>query len=325
MRQLGVHEAVAELWPRPRQAASAAATPAERALMDVLVPALSAAPPVEQAASSGVLELGERAARAGFALELWRVTATPAPGTSVTVSGDAHAAGSPWFWVLREHAAARRGAGTYVFRAGQAGRDEPGRGPALVMQAPHAYFERGTGALAAAIMFATDASDPAPVALMTNSMHRYQQASGERRKRARNPADVCHNAAHLFQHVTMAMVDAGAAVLVQLHGFAVPASRFGPGTAPDIIVSAGRRQGSSPGSTAVARALARAFGAAAVRRYPEEIRALGGTTNVQARALLQRAGAGFVHLELSASMRRRLLGNACERAAFARALGAWRL
>lgn len=310
VRRLDLDEALAVLWPRPGQGASAPATSAERALVDALVAAQRAAPPAEDAATSGAQALADRAARAGFVLERWRVSAGPG------ATGGPHAAGAPWFWVLREHDAPRRGAGTYVFRAGPAG----GAGPALVVQAPHAYFERGTGALAAAIMFEADAR--APAALMTNSLHRYRQASGERRRRADNPADVCHNPAPLFQHATMAMVDAGAVVVVQIHGFAATATRFGPGPAPGIVVSAGRRDSSSAVSTAVARALSGVFGAAAVRRYPEEIRVLGGTTNVQARALRRRAGAAFVHLELSPSMRRRLLADARDRAAFARALGA---
>lgn len=297
----------------------APATPAERAGVLALVQVLRASPPASLAHVDAGKAWAERADGAGFALELWCVDAgTPRAGEAA----DAPPAAG-WFWVLRERGAERRGHGTYVFRAGP---DQGARhhGAAIIVQAPHAYFERGTGALAAAVMFAAPDAGQAPDVLMTDSLHRYQQPSGARAKQTRNPADVCHEPTHLFQDVTVALADGGPGAFVQIHGFAVP----GDGTArgsqrtsyPDIIVSAGRRRGSTIHSAAVADAWAQLFGARAVRRYPEEIAVLGGTTNVQARLLATRADAAFVHAELSSSMRARLLADADERAAWARAL-----
>jgi predicted nucleic acid-binding protein len=134
---------------------------------------------------------------------------------------------------------------------------------------------------------------------------------------------VCHEPTHLFQEVTAALAD-GPSAFVQIHGFAVPGDNTAHGRRrtdhPEIIVSAGRAHGSTLHSTAVADAWAQIFGAPAVRRYPEEIDVLGGTTNVQARLLHARADAAFVHVELSSTMRARLLASDEERAAWARAL-----
>jgi hypothetical protein len=306
---------VTALWPRPRRTALAPATPAERASVLALVEVLRASPPPSRAQDAGTA-WAEQAARAGFALELWRVEASSAAGLADALPG------AGWFWVLRERGDVR-GHGTYVFRAGP---DQGARhhGAAIIVQAPHAYFERGTGALAATLLFAAADPGQGPDVLMTDSLHRYQQASGARSKQARNPADVCHEPTHLFQDVTAALADGGPRAFVQIHGFAVP----GDGTAhgwrrtdhPDIIVSAGHSRGSTIHSTAVADAWARLFGASVVRRYPEEIGVLGGTTNVQARLLRTRAQAAFVHVELSSTMRARLVASDEERAAWARAL-----
>ena len=43
-----------------------------------------------------------------------------------------------------------------------------------------------------------------------------------------------------------------------------------------------------------------------MRRFPEDTHALGATTNVQGRLLRAIPGAEFVHLELSAELRRSL-------------------
>jgi hypothetical protein len=317
-RTLTLGEAVEALWPRPQRIAMAPATPAERAGVLALTLALRGSPPSQGQGDAG-REWAERASGAGFALELWCVDG----GAPCGVDAADPSLDAGWFWVLRERGAERRGHGTYVFRASPA-RGASLHGPAIIVQAPHAYFEHGTGALAAAVMFAAADAGQAPDALMTDSLHRYQQASGARARQIRNPADVCHEPTHLFQDVTAALADGGPAVFVQIHGFAVPGDGTPHGSRrtnyPEIIVSAGRRQGSTIHSTAVADAWAQLLGAAAVRRYPEEIGVLGGSTNVQARLLATRAEAAFVHVELSSSMRARLLADAGERAAWTRAL-----
>lgn len=307
---------VAALWPRPQRIALAPATPGERASVVALAQVLRASPPASLAQADTGQAWAEQADTAGFALELWHVDAA----SSAADPADA-LPGAGWFWVLRERADVR-GHGTYVFRAGP---DQEARHQraTIIVQAPHAYFERGTGALATAVLLAAADDGRPPDVLMTDSLHRYQQASGGRSKQARNPADVCHEPTHLFQDVTAALADRPSA-FVQIHGFASPGDGTSRGQRridhPEIIVSAGDPRGSTIPSTAVADAWTRLFGAPAVRRYPEEIDDLGGTTNVQARLLRTRAEAAFVHVELSSTMRARLLASDEERTAWARAL-----
>ena len=72
-----------------------------------------------------------------------------------------------------------------------------------------------------------------------------------------------------------------------------------------MVVSAGDQHASSPRSAALAAALTKIFGAG-VRRFPEDTRVLGATTNVQMRALRDIRGAEFVHVEMSAETRKSL-------------------
>jgi hypothetical protein len=71
------------------------------------------------------------------------------------------------------------------------------------------------------------------------------------------------------------------------------------------VVSAGDRRGSTPTSTRIATELGRAFGPG-VRRFPEEVSALGATTNAQGRLLQARPASRFVHIELAAELRKEL-------------------
>jgi hypothetical protein len=134
-----------ELWPRPSPAFAPMAVD-ERAELGAIVAALARA-----AMTSGDLRaLAARARGIGFCLEIWRVRGRV-------------------FWVLREQPEQRRGAGAYVLRPGP-----PLEGaPEIVLQAPHAYFDRGTGNLAAAL-FLGEAGRGRARALFTNTAHRYK-------------------------------------------------------------------------------------------------------------------------------------------------------
>lgn len=317
-RRFARRDAIAALWPRSRGIGPAQPKPAERDALARLLPVLAKAPPIAFAHTPEAMALAGHAHAAGFALELWEVDAA-------------------WFWVLREHDDARRGAGAYVFRAQYRPETERSSAPLRILQAPHAYFDQRTGRIAAGMLFGADAGRVPVDVLMTNTVHRYQQTADRRQEEAHNPADVCHNPEHLFHHATT--IVAGAVpgrqvVLVQLHGFGEPSKDGDDGDdagderaglqerldGVDVIVSAGRVDGSSAHSTDVAQALARVLGAEAVRRYPEDIDGLGGTTNVQGRMLQKRENTAFLHLEMSAGLRKRLAKEPGRLAAFAEAV-----
>jgi hypothetical protein len=266
------------VWRAGANATFAPTTTAERAAVARLVPALLA--------GTGVDKLAPDAAAIGMRIERWTVD-------------DAD------YWVLIEHPEQRRGTGAYLFRVGATDDD---RGPAILLEAPHAEFDQGTGEIAGELFFHPPPGKR-PVALFLNTMHRYQIAPGRKQKRADSPADVAHNPDHMFTAATDAAAAAlGEVEVIQIHGFANSADESEDAALPAgtlMVVSAGDARGSSPLSGAIAAALKARFGDG-VRRFPEDSRALGATTNVQGRTLAARKGARFVHIESSADMRQAL-------------------
>lgn len=288
----------AELWPETRVSYVPMGAGARERLA-ALVAGLTAA-----ARSGGdVRALAARAREIGFRVEFWRVRGRV-------------------FWALLEARAQRRGAGAYLLRPGP----HLGGGPEIVLQAPHVYFDRGTGHIAAALFFGREGQGRAR-ALFTNTAYRYDGVldhasdaaapapapsgpAGEPARRA--PADVAHADDHAFQAATEAVVrELGHVVVIQLHGFAERPTR------PEIILSSGADE-VGPLLAELATGLAAVF--ERVLRYPEEHHELGGTTNVQGRMLALHPRAHFVHVELSARTRRRLGATPALLARFAHAV-----
>ena len=291
-RTLTVEEVERQVWRPGVQARFEPTTVAEREALARLVPAMARA--ARGAAAPDLPAWNDTAHDVGFRVEEWQV------------------AGGR-YWALVELPERRRGAGAYLFRV--AAGTPPAR--TLLLEAPHAYYDVGTGPLAAAIFF-----DPppgaAPAALFTNTIHRYQAADGTKLKRPDSPADVCHNPDHVFTTATTAFADAiGGVTVVQLHGFGSDDDSDLAGVA--AVVSAGDAATSSPRSAAVAAALAPMLGDG-VRRFPEEVDRLGATTNVQVRALRRVAGADLVHVEMSGDVRAGLRRDPARRGSFAAAL-----
>jgi hypothetical protein len=287
-------------WVPGKAATFAPTTVVERQAIAELVPELLAAataqPPPDLA------QLQPEAARAGMRLEIWEL-------------------GGEQFWALLEAPERRRGAGAYLFRASVSGDDDH---PAILLEAPHADHDIGTGEIAASLFFAPPPGGKRPRALFVNTIHRYQIEPGRRQKRADNPADAAHNPDHLFSAATEAAAAAlGDVEVFQIHGFAdvsddeADDAPLPPGT--EMVVSAGTKAGSSPLSTAIAAALKKAFGDG-VRRFPEESGALGATTNVQGRLLAGHPGASFVHIEIAAAQRKELRASPGKLAAFGKVL-----
>jgi hypothetical protein len=325
----------AELWPETRARYVPMSAP-ERERLAALVAGLTAA----ARAGGDVRALAARAPEIGFRVEFWRVRGRV-------------------FWVLLEAQEQRRGAGAYLLRPGPHLTAQP----EIVLQAPHVFFDRGTGHIATAMFFGWEGQGRAR-ALFVNTVYRYDgveeraasaPAAGPARDPAaapadaaggpasaaggpasapsgpasapsgpasapggpaapetHAPADVAHAADHAFQAATEAIVrELGQVVVIQLHGFAERPTR------PAIILSSGADE---PG--ALLPALATGLGAVfeRVRRYPEDIDELGGTSNVQGRLLARLPGAHFVHVELSARTRRRLVTTPALLARFALAM-----
>jgi hypothetical protein len=268
--------------------------PAEVAAITTLVPSLAAA------ARTGTVPPGvtSRAEAIGMVVERW------------TVAGHDHL-------VLLERPDARRGAGAYLFAVGRAVADAL---PWVLLEAHHAYYDVGTGLIAAAAYFAPPPG-PAPLAFFTNSLHRYTLPDGSRSRQASNPADACHNPGHLLALATQAAALAlPEATVVQLHGFGTAeGDDDSPPPGTRAVVSGGRPDGPTPLSIEAATRLRAALGPGVVL-YPTEVTSLGATTNVEMKALLDVPGARFLHIELAASVREALRADPSKADVFAAAL-----
>jgi hypothetical protein len=221
-------------------------------------------------------------------------------------------------WLRAEHPDRRRGAAAILLRSGKA---RP-----LLVEAPHTFYDIGTLPLAVAVFEVQRAR-----ALIINTVHRktsIEMASPPAGSAARprpaagddddEPQDaaIASDFAHaprssfLSAHEELLGVFSRALAL-QLHGFA---DRSAPGV--QVIVSAA---GTATDTTEAAAALAALVGRDGVRRYPEEIKTLGGTTNVAAKSS-RAAGAPFLHLEIARTLRDDLSHDLQKRGRFALAV-----
>lgn len=196
-------------------------------------------------------------------------------------------------WLLRETQS--RGNGVYLFRSdGTPPRHTTPAASVMLLQAPHAYHDVGTGELALALFLAPELS-PRVRALFANNTHRYMQLDGTKAQQDHNPADAAHSLAHPMAYFTSVFLDAQPATVIQLHGFGNERKVIA-----DAVISTG---------TSDARALtplAEALQSQGVRtlRYPDDTTELGATTNVIG-AVVRQARAAFVHVELGAAWRSR--------------------
>ena len=296
---IDAEEARRRLWPEPAPTRYVAPTQAEAAALERLIAGMLSEPPQARA------QLEEAARAAGFALEGW------------TIAGRRYLAAV----AQADH---RGGGGAYVVRVMEGGGSgsesssgsELSRAPPTILQAPHAFFDLGTEDIALELMLAEEGW---PRALFVNTVHRYLGSDGVRRKQAASPADPCHSEEHLLARATMAALRAlPGAEVVQLHGFGEGQEEATAGPQPAAIVSGGVAQGATPRSRVVAERV-RAGLDVAVALFPVDTDRLGATTNVQGRAV-RAGGGGFIHIEMSAGLRRRLQADPQARARLAAAL-----
>jgi hypothetical protein len=173
-------------------------------------------------------------------------------------------------WIVHELEGQRAGAGFYALRPG---------GLPVCIQAPHTFFDQGTGEIALATFAALRAS-----CLCTNTVHRRE-------------VDVAHAERSVFLSATEGLLEARGWPLVQLHG-------FGQGSLPSGVAAVVSEGLGRTGAGARLQA-ALQLDAGRVLLHPRDTRELGGTTNVEG-ASAGRAGARFLHVELSAEARRTL-------------------
>jgi hypothetical protein len=188
-------------------------------------------------------------------------------------------------WVLREPAGRREGDGLYAFRPG---------GTPLCVQAPHTFFDEGTGDIALALFARLRAG-----ALFVNTVHRHSRSAVEG-----NPADVAHAERTMFAAATHGLLDGGRWDIVQVHGFG---GREDLPAEVKAVVSDGTsaRPAHAPAERLRAALAARWGGTDAVRLFGADVAVLGATTNVEGKAA-RAAGAAFLHVEMSAPTRRGL-------------------
>jgi hypothetical protein len=217
------------------------------------------------------------------------------------------------FWALLEKPGTVHGAGAYIFRVGP---KETGK--TILLEAPHNFFDLGTGRIAAEVFFRPPPGEK-PRALFTNTIHRYQLSPGNKKRRKDHPADVAHNPDHAFSFATEAFATAaGGARVIQLHGFGerddVTGERI---VSIEMVVSAGDEAKPSLASSSIATTLAKDFGPG-VKTYPDQTKYLGATTNAQKKLLANIPNCEFVHVEMSADLRERLQKSAEAREMLAR-------
>jgi hypothetical protein len=248
-------------------------------------------------------ELGPYAEWIGRVLDQARLGAQPSapapPGFVLENAGSSQV-------LLGEDPRERRGSGLVVLRTGTT--------PALIIEAPHTYFDKGTLEIAVRCYEVLGAR-----ALLLNTVRRSQsedeELEGEERARLARSGAALSDLAHAEQsfftaaHTRLALDLSGAAL--QLHGFR---DERLPGV--QVVLSAA---GSRAPLERLAESLRALLGQTRVATYPDQVKRLGGTRNVQAKASAA-AQLSFYHLELARSLRDELITNSAARTAFAEAI-----
>jgi hypothetical protein len=197
----------------------------------------------------------------------------------------------------------KHGAAAVIVRTGKAS--------ALAVEVPHSFFDESTLAIGLAVFDAAHAG-----ALIVNTVHRYRSlgrdasdAPKANDEDTQAPAsDVAHANISYFLAAHAAFLRAvPGGTAIQIHGF-----RDSNAEGVDAILSAAR----TPATLKpMAERLRDALGLR-IAVFPKDIQRLGGTTNAQAR-LSREKQHRFMHLELSQTLRQRLVQDEALLARFA--------
>ncbi len=219
----------------------------------------------------------------------------------------AQAAGDRGVWLVSERPDARRGAGAFALRIGDA--------VPLIVEAPHTFFDEGTLPIAMEVFDGHKAR-----ALLINTVHRnnakrkgaHGEEASTKEGEGGSESDMAHASKTFYlgahEALTLANPDA---IAIQIHGFDDASA---PGV--HVILSAAK---TGTNIKPIADSLGKVLEPERVKMYPEQIRTLGGTTNVQAKAS-GRMSRRFVHMELSGTLRHQLVADASLRGRFVEAL-----
>lgn len=182
-------------------------------------------------------------------------------------------------WVIREQSSCKIGRGVYAVRVSKA--------QSLAIQAPHSGADRYTGEIA---------------------LHLLQEGkakAGAWRTVPRSKADLAHLDGTYFQAFTRAFAQVfPSGQIVQLHGFEQE-KRVGRSVGEAEIVLSNGTTTPPARLTRVANCWKHAL-SVAVKRYPDEAKDLGATTNAQALLLHSLGHSGFLHVEMSEEIRAQL-------------------
>ncbi len=195
------------------------------------------------------------------------------------------------WWILQD--IRKQGGGFYVFR--HDGRHNPWP---VALQAPHSFHDLRTRELALLLM-----QQGGFVAAAWNTVHRY---GGGEHSGQHAPADVAHTDNSYFQAFTRAFARRyphGA--ILQLHGFVQQKRKTEEGRSADMVLSTG-----SMSVTSSLLQLNQCFRQQFIgvsRLFPMDIHELGATTNRNASMLRAMDFTGFVHVEMSAPLRKKLV------------------
>ena len=201
---------------------------------------------------------------------------------------------------IEEAPGRRTGKGIFILR------DSPDKSPdvlPVMLQAPHRFHDLDTGAITARL-FEEGIQQGAFEAAAWNTAPRSYEEDGRRIH-----ADLAHISVTHFNAFTRAFATVHPQSRVaQIHGYEVTRRRTDTARESMAIISAGVQE-PTPHARHVAHCMADVLHPEPVLLFPEDTRALGATTNVNAAALRELGHQGFVHVELSRSLRARLVND----------------
>ncbi len=195
--------------------------------------------------------------------------------------------------ILREAAEQKRGRGFFIFLQGK-----PFSEQALMQQAltvPHGFKDMLTDDIGAALFEEGNFRCAA-----FNTVHRWVKKNDQRIEQ-----DLAREPSSYFTAFTRAFArSAPQGRLIQLHGFAQKKRKSAAGQKADLILSSGSRNASQD-VRLLSSCLGRALDLTALT-YPEQVKELGGTRNISGKILRTMHHPGFLHLEMSHPIRKRL-------------------